>query len=295
MYNTIPFHSDCYNSFFRLPEEIIKKNESHPILNQFMLVSAGHKDTQHNIGHYVERYSKDEYIVIYCVEGEGWVKYENEIRTIQSGEIFFCHSDTLHHYGSHDERPWTIYWSCFRGDHVPYFLEFGGAGSFKPVLQIRDSYRLISLFSEILEILKNGYASIHLLYASGCLKLILNHLAIQMTYSENKTSSECIIENAITFMLENINTSLNLNIVSKNFNLSKDHFIRLFKKKIGFTPIDYFIRLKMQQACQLLSATNLTIKEIACRLGYIDIYHFSRIFKNKIGYSPKHYREKVKT
>ena len=55
-------------------------------------------------------------------------------------------------------------------------------------------------------------------------------------------------------------------------------------------PIDYFIHLKMQKACQLLYADGVKIKAVASDLGYDDPYYFSRIFKKYIGTSPEQYR-----
>jgi len=57
------------------------------------------------------------------------------------------------------------------------------------------------------------------------------------------------------------------------------------------SPIDYFIRLKIHFACQLLTQTDLKIKEIADRIGYDDPYYFSRLFKQVTGQSPKVYKK----
>lgn len=43
--------------------------------------------------------------------------------------------------------------------------------------------------------------------------------------------------------------------------ISSAHFINLFKAQTGYTPKDYFTRLRMHQACQLLNSTSMSIKE----------------------------------
>lgn len=60
------------------------------------------------------------------------------------------------------------------------------------------------------------------------------------------------------------------------------------------SPVDYFIQLKMQRACQLLFFGTKHIKEIATDLGYDNPYYFSRLFKKYIGKAPKEYRRPVK-
>jgi len=46
----------------------------------------------------------------------------------------------------------------------------------------------------------------------------------------------------------------------------------------------------MQHAMELLSKTNLTVKEIAYQAGFCDSNYFSRQFRNQINSTPKDYR-----
>jgi AraC-like DNA-binding protein len=64
----------------------------------------------------------------------------------------------------------------------------------------------------------------------------------------------------------------------------------LFKEQTGYSPIDYFIRLRMHQACQLLDTSQLSVKRIAAALGYDDPLYFSRVFKGVNDISPTEYR-----
>src|SRR5262249_10574748 len=58
----------------------------------------------------------------------------------------------------------------------------------------------------------------------------------------------------------------------------------------GFAPEDFFIRLKIQRACEILEATDLCVKEVAAKLGYDDAFYFSRLFKSVNGVAPTEYR-----
>lgn len=72
--------------------------------------------------------------------------------------------------------------------------------------------------------------------------------------------------------------------------LSVPYFCARFKKHFGLAPIDYAIRLRLNHAVHLLADRNLTVTEIAARVGYDDLYHFSKLFKNHYGASPKQMR-----
>lgn len=56
------------------------------------------------------------------------------------------------------------------------------------------------------------------------------------------------------------------------------------------SPIDYFIKLKIYYACQLLAQSARKIKDISEMVGYDGAYYFSRLFKQIMGKSPKEYR-----
>jgi len=55
--------------------------------------------------------------------------------------------------------------------------------------------------------------------------------------------------------------------------------------------MDYFIRLRLHRACQLLDTTELSIAQIAARVGYDDSFYFSRHFKAVHGMTPSQYRK----
>jgi transcriptional regulator GlxA family with amidase domain len=98
------------------------------------------------------------------------------------------------------------------------------------------------------------------------------------------------IERCIAHMLSHLNKRVTVPELAQLANLSPTHFTALFKQKTGCPPINFFIRLRIHQACQLLKADNMSIREIARTLGYKDPFFFSRQFKSINGAAPKSYR-----
>lgn len=56
--------------------------------------------------------------------------------------------------------------------------------------------------------------------------------------------------------------------------------------------MDYFSRMRMQQACLLLTKGTDQVREIAQKVGYEDQYYFSRAFKKYVGMSPLQFRKR---
>lgn len=98
------------------------------------------------------------------------------------------------------------------------------------------------------------------------------------------------IEQTVRFMNENLDRPLQAPRLAAMANISLSHYFALFKRCTGCAPIDFFIRLRMRRARQLLETTSLNIKEIAAALGYEDPFYFSRVFKSVNGMAPSNYR-----
>lgn len=69
------------------------------------------------------------------------------------------------------------------------------------------------------------------------------------------------------------------------------HLSNLFRKHFGTSPIDYAIRQRMYRAAYLLRDINLSISEIANRVGFEDIYYFSKLFKKRWGMTARQMRQ----
>jgi AraC-like DNA-binding protein len=95
-------------------------------------------------------------------------------------------------------------------------------------------------------------------------------------------------------MKENIEKKLTLHDLSNFSAYSNSHLTTLFKDRTGYSPIDYFISLKIQKACQYLDHSTMKITQISPKVGMEDPLYFSRIFQKKMGMSPSEYRKKEK-
>ena len=73
--------------------------------------------------------------------------------------------------------------------------------------------------------------------------------------------------------------------------MSECHFSRMFKKAAGYSPLQFFIRLRMARARQLLLETDQSIIDVGLEVGYSSHSHFSQVFKREVGVTPTQYRQ----
>lgn len=73
---------------------------------------------------------------------------------------------------------------------------------------------------------------------------------------------------------------------------SPAHFSEQFRAAYGLSPMDCVIQARLNHAAHLLGDVNLTVAEVARRVGYEDVYHFSKLFKRHRGLSPGRVRRR---
>ncbi len=96
---------------------------------------------------------------------------------------------------------------------------------------------------------------------------------------------------AISYIRSNIGMLIKVTDLASLANTSKDHFIRLFSREMGETPVNFIIRQKMESAEMMLITTDMPVKSIAQALGFDDASYFNRIFKKYVGVTPQQYRK----
>jgi len=101
------------------------------------------------------------------------------------------------------------------------------------------------------------------------------------------------IRKALTFMEAHLHEDLDLERVADAAHVSGAHLIRLFRVRMGDTPIQHLWELRLQRAYHLLTATGLPIQEVARHTGFKTSAHFTRAMKQRYGQSPKHLRNRA--
>jgi len=249
--------------------------------------------------HFRERTAKDalQYILIYCVEGQGWFSLRNQKHIVNKFQFFILPKGEAHSYGSNAEHSWTIYWLHFDGIHARFFAEgFDQPTDISPGMNSRIEER-IDLFDEIFSTLSKGYSRNNLTYATTSLFHFLGSMKFLGEYRQNSKTPEKdqeTIDAVIHYMRENIERKLSLLELAEHVGLSSSRFSLLFQKKAGYPPLAYLNQLKIQKACHYLDFTDMKINQISPKLGFEDAFYFSRMFTKIMGISPSDYRAKKK-
>ncbi|MFF2448901.1 helix-turn-helix domain-containing protein [Neobacillus sp. NPDC058068] len=105
---------------------------------------------------------------------------------------------------------------------------------------------------------------------------------IQTDLSADVQKDNSLIRKAKDMLYSDLGNVLKLDEISKELNLSKFQFIRLFKSHTGITPYQYFLNCKIERAKQLIDK-NLDIYAAVAECGFVDLTHLNKHFKRVYG------------
>jgi AraC family transcriptional regulator len=103
------------------------------------------------------------------------------------------------------------------------------------------------------------------------------------------------IRRAVELMQIKMDEELSLSEIAAAAYLSPFHFARLFKKITGSSPHAYLAAMRANRAQILLAETDLSITEIASRVGYQSPSHFTKAFRTATGLTPRAFRAALVT
>ena len=110
--------------------------------------------------------------------------------------------------------------------------------------------------------------------------------------SSKEKQGSSSVERAKAYIAERYNKDISLDDVSREMDISPYYFSKLFKEETGENFIEYLTSIRINKAKQLISGTDMSMKEICTEVGYADPNYFSRIFKKNVGVTPTEYKEK---
>ena len=110
--------------------------------------------------------------------------------------------------------------------------------------------------------------------------------------TEREGSTAQIVASIVEYLHANYAHEINFAKIAEDYNFSSSYLTKIFREQTGKPPIRYLIEYRVQVAKGLLRNTNLNVKEIAEKTGFIDQFYFSKCFKSYCGLTPTQYKEK---
>lgn len=269
-----------------IPDPVIRSLSRHPLTRDLYPLAFGHY--RRAAGHHMHREHHNDDLLIHCTEGEAYLSVEDEPCVVRAGDLVLIPAGAAHRYTAAPENPWTIHWVHYAGPLAENFREHMGFTDDIRIQHIGRQPRLLVDFNGLLSVRQTGFRTPGLVHVANRLRQLL--AAVPLSVGEASHAQQPDLDVIHNFMREHLDERISLGQLADLTGLSPAHFATRYRALTGVSPIQHFLHLKVEQACQMLDTTDHSFTQISNMLGYDDNYYFSRLFKKVMGQSPTDYR-----
>lgn len=276
---------------------MVKIGKNSPVINHFekqpYLISANAEDRKQTRTARMMHVHDDRIEILQLQSGHGVHIIDGKEYKTKQGDILVYNAGVKHEEFADSENGMDIL-SCAIGDVYVKGLAPNVLfpQKYSPIIQNKSCYHEIG---SLMNMLYNNFISqspsreleYHLL---SSLLLMVRETVMREESDEEQKEQELghLIQSYIDeHYLENIS----LQDIAVELNMSQYYISHVFKRTIGYSPMQYVIRRRIGESQSYLLSTDKTVTEIAYMVGYNSASNFNSAFKKMVGMSPQRYRE----
>ncbi|MGG3836871.1 AraC family transcriptional regulator [Paenibacillus thiaminolyticus] len=132
---------------------------------------------------------------------------------------------------------------------------------------------------------------------SGRSRILLERLlrlAFDGSGSRQEEMKEASIYEALSYIHEHYDRPITCSSVAQTIGFNRSYFSTLFRRSTGWGFSEYVNRIRIEKAKEHLLTSDMTLQQIATKVGYASGLYLSRKFKQAIGISPGEFRNRPK-
>lgn len=248
------------------------------------LVSCGHIFAKS--GREINRPNgRDDWLLFYVVKGSETF-YLDSVQEATAGSFaLFAPNEKQHHVYNGDATA-EFYYIHFKCEKLPDEFSFKSS----TIYDMPPSRQVCDVFEDIIEqMLKKRvhYEKLCICKLLCLFSLLERGIVADKSYNESFTR----IELAVHDINKNYDSNLSLADYADMCNMSKYHFLRIFKKTVGVTPLEYRNNIRLEHAADMLCEENVSVEQVSFQLGFSSASYFSTVFKERYGVPPKQYQK----
>ncbi|CAH1199377.1 response regulator [Paenibacillus sp. JJ-223] len=132
-----------------------------------------------------------------------------------------------------------------------------------------------------------------------CMKEAVHHLyraADELVHFKRSNEEERVnqvIHTLCGYIRDNLEKDLSLVRLAELNHFNPSYLSRFFKQETGINLSEFIDDTRIRRAKELLSNSDLMVREVALQVGYESAHSFTRLFKKLTGMTPQEYRESV--
>jgi AraC-like DNA-binding protein len=228
-----------------------------------------------NSGHTYGPAKRPYYLIHLIISGSGTIERNGQVTKLSSGDAFIIRPDEITTYVADKTNPWEYCWISFYGNY-----------SHEIMRQTTDENNV--------RYNKSGYVALKSVLDNEKIDTIssLNVLfsVLESIKTNQPNTYEDFVEIAVKHFENNYYKDLNVTTLANMLGISRAHFTTSFTKRIGQTPYNYLLNVRINHAKEYLTKTQMSVTEVAYSVGFTSLERFSEMFKQITGLSPLSYK-----
>jgi len=234
------------------------------------------------VGWHAENIAYDtEYVMVIVLDGETEYIINGRKYLASKNDLIIFAPKLVRTGRTNPQHPWSFISIIFRMDLNEEAMEYFN----KSILIWRNSGEpLRKLFVEA----SRAWTGKNPLFQVKCCltatEILYKILLSEMPY--HKVPHIKKLEKARNTIQENFRQELSVEELAESIDMSVSYFRRLFHEAYGYSPMQYIMNLRIENARDLLLSGEVNVTEAARLSGFEDIYYFSTLFKRKTGSTP---------
>lgn len=236
-----------------------------------------------------------DWLMIYTLAGRGRFGFGGNEIIVERGDAVLIAPGTPHDYGV---EPWLQRWELLWSHFVPraHWLEWLhwpsiSRGLMKLNIPRPQRPRLVRSFRKAHELASRSIRHRQTFAMNTLEEMLL--ICDECNPRSMQSSFDSRVRDAMDFIYARLADSVTLGDIAEASGLSVSRLSTLVKAHLGVSPMQYLEAQRVDRAKSLLTLTNLSVKEIAQRVGFSSPFYFSHRFKAATGKSPRAFRGDV--
>lgn len=231
------------------------------------------------------------------VKGEGVIEIMGQKFSLEKGHGILLAPYTPHRYQPNYKKTtdWSTVYLTFSGDAIESIFNALEINYSIVYHEIGGEY-LSNYLQEIFTYLESAQIAESTIYYDLSMKLynfiLLLKQHVEVDDRLPRIHSYDKIKPIVEWLEQVYPENIGLLEISEQANLSSQHLNKLFHEAFNMSPYAFLVQLRIREAKRLLlTDVDLTLKEIASRVGFNAVSHFVTTFKSREGMTPNQYRE----
>lgn len=243
------------------------------------------------------------YEISYIVSGSGIYFIDEQAYSLQKGDIIICRPGERHDGLADNADPFRVLYTGFNFHQSPAEEEqsFIRIKNCLDTLQspvIHEQIGIEKPFQNILYELLNPDEDSHFVIRINLFQLLMSfyrnvsgHVSAYHKPHTSISEKKRAVYGVVNYIDKHLYELKELTQIASKLGYSYTYLSHIFPQEMGVTIQEYYKKKRFDYAIKLLEESELTITEIAEKLGYQSVHSFSQAFRKVFGVSPSIYQQ----